>query len=245
MNIGNKPAPIENDEKRIIRETGVDARVAGIIEPVLNSAGYKLVRVRLSGMNGLTLQIMAERADGTMTVEDCEEVSRMLSPLLDVEDPIDRAYHLEVSSPGIDRPLVRLSDFAKWRGHVAKIETSVMVEGRKRFRGTITGLTGYTKYYVSVFAGDDRGRQGELWRFDVGEHPARRHLRGETDSDRRIDPRRAEGRQGCPPGARIGTRQRRRHRIGRCGGLKALRGDDNGSQCKQAGTSADRRRCRA
>ncbi|MCI5077997.1 ribosome maturation factor RimP [Oricola sp.] len=134
-------APIENDEPRIVRETGVDARVAAIIEPVLNSAGYKLVRVRLSGMNGLTLQIMAERADGTMTVEDCEEVSRMLSPLLDVEDPIDRAYHLEVSSPGIDRPLMRLSDFAKWRGHVAKIETSVMVEGRKRFRGTIIDLT--------------------------------------------------------------------------------------------------------
>ena len=133
-------APIENDEPRIVRETGVDARVAAIIEPVLNSAGYRLVRVRLSGMNGLTLQIMAERADGTMTVEDCEDVSRMLSPLLDVEDPIDRAYHLEVSSPGIDRPLVRLSDFAKWRGHLARIETSVMVEGRKRFRGTITDL---------------------------------------------------------------------------------------------------------
>jgi ribosome maturation factor RimP len=133
-------APIENDEPRIVRETGVDARVAAIVEPVLNSAGYRLVRVRLSGMNGLTLQIMAERADGTMTVEDCEDVSRMISPLLDVEDPIDRAYHLEVSSPGIDRPLVRMSDFAKWRGHVAKIETSVMVDGRKRFRGTITDL---------------------------------------------------------------------------------------------------------
>lgn len=133
-------APIENDEPRIVRETGVDARVAAIVEPVLNSAGYRLVRVRLSGMNGLTLQIMAERADGTMTVEDCEDVSRMLSPLLDVEDPIDRAYHLEVSSPGIDRPLVRMSDFAKWRGHIAKIETSVMVDGRKRFRGTITDL---------------------------------------------------------------------------------------------------------
>jgi len=133
-------APIENDEPRLVRETGVDARVAAIVEPVLNSAGYRLVRVRLSGMNGLTLQIMAERADGTMTVEDCEDVSRMLSPLLDVEDPIDRAYHLEVSSPGIDRPLVRLSDFAKWRGHIAKIETSVMVDGRKRFRGTITDL---------------------------------------------------------------------------------------------------------
>ena len=134
-------APIENDEQRIVRETGVDARVASIVEPVLNSAGYRLVRVRLSGMNGLTLQIMAERADGTMTVEDCENVSRMISPLLDVEDPIDRAYHLEVSSPGIDRPLVRMSDFARWSGHMAKIDTSVIVAGRKRFRGTITGLS--------------------------------------------------------------------------------------------------------
>ena len=134
-------APIENDEQRIVRETGVDARVASIVEPVLNSAGYRLVRVRLSGMNGLTLQIMAERADGTMTVEDCENVSRMVSPLLDVEDPIDRAYHLEVSSPGIDRPLVRMSDFARWSGHMAKIDTSVIVAGRKRFRGTITGLS--------------------------------------------------------------------------------------------------------
>ncbi|WP_246717467.1 ribosome maturation factor RimP [Oricola nitratireducens] len=149
-------APIENDEQRIVRETGVDARVAAIIEPVLNSAGFKLVRVRLSGMNGLTLQVMAERADGTMTVEDCEAVSRMISPLLDVEDPIDRAYHLEVSSPGIDRPLVRLSDFAKWRGHVAKIETSVIVEGRKRFRGTITGLT---QNAVTVEA--DKAKHGE------------------------------------------------------------------------------------
>jgi ribosome maturation factor RimP len=134
-------APIENDEQRIVRETGVDARVASIVEPVLNSAGYRLVRVRLSGMNGLTLQVMAERADGTMTVEDCENVSRMISPLLDVEDPIDRAYHLEVSSPGIDRPLVRMSDFARWSGHMAKIDTSVIVAGRKRFRGTITGLS--------------------------------------------------------------------------------------------------------
>jgi len=134
-------APIENDEPRIVRETGVDARVASIVEPVLNSAGYRLVRVRLSGMNGLTLQIMAEREDGTMSVEDCESVSRMVSPLLDVEDPIDRAYHLEVSSPGIDRPLVRMSDFARWRGQLARIDTSVLVEGRKRFRGTITGLT--------------------------------------------------------------------------------------------------------
>ncbi|MEO1747432.1 MAG: ribosome maturation factor RimP [Pseudomonadota bacterium] len=133
--------PITDDEPRIVTETGVDAKVASIIEPVLNSEGYRLVRVRLSGMNGLTLQIMAERADGTMTVEDCEQISRAISPLLDVEDPIDKAYHLEMSSPGIDRPLVRKSDFAKWRGHITKLETSVMVNGRKRFRGTITDVT--------------------------------------------------------------------------------------------------------
>lgn len=137
-------APITDDEPRIVTESGVDARVAAIIEPVLNSEGFRLVRVRLSGMNGLTLQIMAERADGTMTVEDCEQVSRMISPLLDVEDPIDKAYHLELSSPGIDRPLVRKSDFAKWRGHVCKLETSIMVNGRKRFRGTITDVSPHT-----------------------------------------------------------------------------------------------------
>lgn len=113
-------------------------------------------------MNGLTLQIMAERADGTMTVEDCEDVSRMISPLLDVEDPIDRAYHLEISSPGIDRPLVRMSDFARWRGHIAKIETSVMVDGRKRFRGTITGMT---QDAVTIEA--DKAKLGEAMVADI------------------------------------------------------------------------------
>ncbi len=125
-------------EPRLIVETGVDLRVAEMIEPLLSSMGFKLVRVRLSGQNGLTLQIMAERLDGTMTVEDCEEVSTAISPVLDVEDPIDKAYHLEVSSPGIDRPMVRKSDFQNWQGHLMKCETSVMVDGRKRFRGKIT-----------------------------------------------------------------------------------------------------------
>jgi len=129
-------------EARIIRETGTDARVAAIIEPVLEGIGFRLVRVRLSGQNGLTLQIMAERPDGTMTIDDCELVSRTLSPVLDVEDPIDRAYHLEVSSPGIDRLLVRRSDFVTWAGHVAKIETSAMLNDRKRFRGRLAGLEG-------------------------------------------------------------------------------------------------------
>lgn len=124
-------------DDRIIRESGIDARVAAIVQPVLRGMGFRLVRARLSGQNGLTLQIMAEREDGTMTVEDCETVSRALSPALDVEDPIEKAYHLEVSSPGIDRPLVRKSDFSGHVGHEVKVETSVSVAERKRFRGRI------------------------------------------------------------------------------------------------------------
>ncbi|MDX3928295.1 MAG: ribosome maturation factor RimP [Shinella sp.] len=127
----------EHNEPRLITETGLDRRVADIIEPVLLQIGYRLVRVRLSSQNGLTLQIMCERSDGTMSVEDCETVSMAVSPVLDVEDPIDKAYHLEVSSPGIDRPMVRKSDFARWSGHLVKCETSILVDGRKRFRGKI------------------------------------------------------------------------------------------------------------
>ena len=128
------------NEPRLITETGLDRRVADIIEPVLVDMGFRLVRVRMSGQNGLTLQVMTERNDGTMTVEDCEEVSKAISPVLDVEDPIDKAYHLEVSSPGIDRPMVRRSDFIRWQGHLVKCETSVMVDGRKRFRGKIVSV---------------------------------------------------------------------------------------------------------
>ena len=129
-------------EPRIIAETGIEARIAHIVEPVVEGLGYRLVRVRLSAMNGATLQIMAEKPDGSMTVDDCEILSRDLSPALDVEDPIDRAYHLEVSSPGIDRPLVRRSDFERWAGHEAKIELARMLNGRKRFRGHLAGVEG-------------------------------------------------------------------------------------------------------
>jgi ribosome maturation factor RimP len=129
-------------EPRIVTETGLEARVAHIIGPVATSLGYRLVRVKVSGLNGTTLQIMAERPDGTMTVEDCERLSRDLSPVLDVEDPIERAYHLEVSSPGIDRPLVRRSDFSRWAGHVAKVEMMRSTHGRKRFRGKLAGVEG-------------------------------------------------------------------------------------------------------
>ncbi|WP_185985385.1 ribosome maturation factor RimP [Aureimonas mangrovi] len=115
----------------------MEARIAAIVEPVIEQLGYRLVRVRISGLNGMTVQIMAERPDGTMSVEDCEAVSRGISPELDVADPLDGAYHLEVSSPGIDRPLVRRSDFELWAGHLMKLETSRMIDARKRFRGRI------------------------------------------------------------------------------------------------------------
>ncbi|WP_173934476.1 ribosome maturation factor RimP [Chelativorans sp. Marseille-P2723] len=131
-------------DDRIIRESGTEARVAGIVMPVLDALGYRLVRVKLSSQDGLTLQIMAEKPDGTMTVEDCEEVSLAISPVLDVEDPIEGAYQLEISSPGIDRPLVRLGDFQAASGHEVRIETSVLVGGRRRFRGLVAGASAET-----------------------------------------------------------------------------------------------------
>ncbi|MBB3655739.1 ribosome maturation factor RimP [Rhizobium sp. BK650] len=124
-------------EPRLITETGLDQRLADIIEPVLVDIGFRLIRVRMLNQNGMTMQVMAEKNDGTMTVEDCEQVSMAISPVLDVEDPIDKEYHLEVSSPGIDRPLVRKSDFTRWQGHLVKCETSIMIGNRKRFRGKI------------------------------------------------------------------------------------------------------------
>ena len=129
-------------EPRLIREPGLAARVAAIVEPVLEGLGYRLVRVRISALAGCTVQVMAERPDGTMTIDDCEVVSRALSPVLDVNDPVDRAYRLEISSPGIDRPLVRRSDFDRYAGHLAKIEMDVPVDGRKRFRGMVLGSDG-------------------------------------------------------------------------------------------------------
>ena len=124
-------------EPRLITETGVDQRIAEIIEPIIVGMGFRLVRVRLMNQNGLTLQIMAERNDGTMTVQDCEALSQAISPALDVDDPVEKAYHLEMSSPGIDRPMVRKSDFTNWLGHIVKLETSILVDNRKRFKGKI------------------------------------------------------------------------------------------------------------
>ena len=109
---------------------------------MLADLGYRLVRVRISGLAGCTVQIMAERPDGTMTIDDCEAVSRALSPVLDVADPVDRAYRLEISSPGLDRPLVRRSDFERYAGAGSRSRWRSPVEGRRRFRGALLGVEG-------------------------------------------------------------------------------------------------------
>ncbi len=127
-------------EPRLIAETGTAARVAAIVSPVLAGLGFRLVRVRISGLDGCTVQIMAERPDGSMSIEECEAISRALSPVLDVAYPIERAYRLEISSPGLDRPLVRRSDFERHIGDVVKIEMTAALNGRRRFRGNLAGI---------------------------------------------------------------------------------------------------------
>lgn len=129
--------PESQFEPRFITETGLAAQVAAIVEPVIEDLGFQLVRVRISGQNGCTVQIMAERSDGHFTIDDCEKVSRALSPVFDVEDVMDRAYHLEISSPGLDRPLVRNADFVRAVGYDVKIELRKLHDRRKRFKGII------------------------------------------------------------------------------------------------------------
>ncbi|MEO6784447.1 MAG: ribosome maturation factor RimP [Bradyrhizobium sp.] len=129
-------------EPRLVVEPGMAARVSAVAAPVLQGMGYRLVRIKISGELGCTVQIMAERPDGSMQIEDCEAISRALSPVLDIADPIERAYRLEISSPGIDRPLVRRSDFERHAGHLVKIEMAVAHQGRKRFRGTLAAVEG-------------------------------------------------------------------------------------------------------
>jgi ribosome maturation factor RimP len=168
------------DEPRLIVEPGIAARVAIVAEPVLTGLGYRLVRVRVMAQAGCTVQIMAERPDGTMTVEDCETVSRALSPVLDVADPIDRAYRLEISSPGIDRPLVRRSDFDRYAGHLVKIEMEVPLDGRKRFRGKLLGTQ-------NAEPGDAPGDAAKIHRDDAAEgEPAEVLLTIEHMGDARL-----------------------------------------------------------
>ncbi len=133
-------------DTRLARETGPAARVAALAEPVLVSMGFRLVRVK---MFGPVVQIMAERPDGTFTIDDCENFSRAFSPMMDVADIISARYQLEVSSPGIDRPLVRAADFENWSGHEVKIEMAVPQAGRKRFKGNLEGYAdGEVRLYI-------------------------------------------------------------------------------------------------
>jgi ribosome maturation factor RimP len=144
------------ETQRLSRETGPAARIAALAEPVLEGMGFRLVRVK---MFGSTVQIMAERADGTFTIDDCENFSRAFSPVLDVADVISSRFHLEVSSPGIDRPLVRVGDFEEWAGHDTKIEMAVPQAGRKRFRGL---LEGYHEGEVRLYIDNPEGGSEKL-----------------------------------------------------------------------------------
>lgn len=148
------------DEPRLVAETGAAARIAHLAEPVLKGLGYRLVRAKLSVQAGMTVQIMAERPDGSMTIEDCETLSEALSPVLDVEDLLKSAYRLEVSSPGIDRPLVRISDFRRAAGQEARVELNAGVGGRKRFRGKIIAVESVEKCPQLILERSD-ARPGE------------------------------------------------------------------------------------
>ncbi len=137
----NAPAPDEGlDEPRLIVESGLALRIGRSAEPTLRTLGLRLVRTKISAAQGATVQIMAERPDGIMTIDDCERASDALSPLFDLEEPVNGAYRLEISSPGIDRPLVRVSDFRRALGHESRIEMAVLVDGRKRFRGVLEAV---------------------------------------------------------------------------------------------------------
>ena len=134
--------PVANEDRRFALETGEERTVAELAEPVIEELGYRLVRVKISARDGGTVQIMAERAGGEMNVDDCATISRSLSPVFEAYDPMPGQYLLEVSSPGINRPLVRPSDFASCVGHEAKVELKEPVDGRKRFRGVIEDVAG-------------------------------------------------------------------------------------------------------
>lgn len=165
-------APLE--EPRFVTETGVAARIAALAERVLTSLGFRLVRVKVLSGQGTTVQIMAERPDGSLTIDECEEIHDALSPVIDVEDPIRQAYRLEISSPGIDRPLVRASDFRRALGQEAKIELAHAHEsGRKRFRGPVRAVEGEGRDCVVTIeradAGPDEERAPKLFMRDLDE----------------------------------------------------------------------------
>lgn len=148
----------------LIAKTAIDRRMAEIVAPVLEDMGFELVRIRLMGGETPTLQIMADRPEGGITIDDCGDISVAVSAVLDVEDPLEGAYHLEVSSPGLDRPLTRLKDFDLWQGYEAKLETAEAIDGRKRFKGEIAGTEG-DEVLVNIDTGKD-GIQTIGLRFD-------------------------------------------------------------------------------
>lgn len=143
--------PVSND---LIAKTAIDRRLAEIISPVIEDLGYELVRIRLQGGKTATLQIMADRPEGGINVDDCAQISTAVSATLDVEDPIEDNYHLEVSSPGIDRPLTRLKDFATFEGYEARLDLNQGIDGRKRFKGTLAGVEG-TEVLINI---EDQGQ---------------------------------------------------------------------------------------
>ena len=159
---GNRETAEDTDmknDRRLARETGAAERVARLAEPLLEDMGFRLVRVRMAGKD---LQVMAERPDGSLTIDDCVEISRALSPLLDVEDPVSGSYNLEISSPGVARPLVRPEDFETWAGHEAKIEMITPIDGRRRFRGVLEGFdeeTGEVRLFLPAEKAD--GKKGD------------------------------------------------------------------------------------
>jgi ribosome maturation factor RimP len=126
----------------LIAKSAIDRRLAEIITPAIEGLGFELVRVRLMGGKTRVLQIMADRPDGGIGVDECGDISTAVSAVLDVEDPIEENYVLEVSSPGIDRPLTRLKDFEMWKGWEARVETSELIDGRRRFKGALAGVEG-------------------------------------------------------------------------------------------------------
>ncbi len=163
------PALPALDEPRFLSEKGAAARVGHAAVPVLADLGYRLVRVKISAGSPAVLQIMAERPDGTMGIDDCEAVSKALSPVLDLDDPITGAYRLEVSSPGIDRPLVRRSDLDRARGHEARLELAVPLDGRKRFRGIIEGTSDGRLHLKRLDAKPDEAETVDLPLADIGD----------------------------------------------------------------------------
>jgi ribosome maturation factor RimP len=144
-----------SSDRRFAKESGAEREIADLAEPVLDELGFRLVRVKVSGRDGGTVQVMAERPDAQMTIDDCASISRKLSPLLEALDPMPGGYRLEVSTPGIDRPLIRPSDFASFTGHEAKIELKELVDGRKRFRGRIEGVANGEALLRVAIAGEE------------------------------------------------------------------------------------------